>query len=91
MSCLLSAPQEQIRPTVRSMFPEAAMKPSSSWHAAARRLTAYCWRAKETSVQPLCSGDDFGCVKLIRFPSPFADPGVKAACGKNVCVSWILL
>ncbi|CAE7611023.1 EML3, partial [Symbiodinium pilosum] len=29
----------------------------------------------------LAFGDDYGCVKLIRFPSPFVDPGVKVYSG----------
>ncbi|CAE7369690.1 EMAP [Symbiodinium sp. CCMP2592] len=46
-------------------------------------------QSNEPLDELLAFGDDFGCVKLIRFPSPFANPGVKAGCAQTtvaVCV-----
>ena len=35
---------------------------------------------REASEFSWClSGDDYGCLKLVRFPCPFVNPGIKAA------------
>jgi len=46
-------------------------------------------QSNEPLEELLAFGDDFGCVKLIRFPSPFANPGVKVYTGHASHVSAV--